>query len=174
MLKGIIILLIGAGIGALVGYFGKCNDGQCPLTATPLRGAMWGTCIALIIAYPMIIAAFRKPIPESENVTHISSANELQSLMEKPDHICLIDFHADWCAPCRTLAPTINQLADDFKDNVDIIKINVDKFSALAQQYQASSIPLVIITVGGVEKERITGARSFETYAALLNKYKNK
>ena len=172
MLKGIIILLVGAGIGAAMGYFGKCNNGQCPLTANPLRGSLWGLCLALIIAYPMIMDSFRKPIPESENVIHIKTPEELQQLIAGSGKVCLIDFYADWCGPCRRLAPVINQLADEFKGEVSIIKINVDKFSELAGKYGANSIPTVIITKDGKQVEKVIGAGSFKKYSELLKKYK--
>ena len=173
MLKAIIILLIGAGIGAAMGYFGKCHDGKCPLTANPLRGTLWGICLAMIIAYPMIINAFRKPIPESKDIIHVKSSDEFNALTSKKDTICLIDFYADWCAPCRSLAPTINRLADEFKGKVNVIKINVDNFPNLAREYNANTIPLVIIIQYGKEIERIPGAQNFNTYSDILNKLKN-
>jgi thioredoxin 1 len=172
MLKAIIILIIGAGAGAAMGYFGKCNNGQCPLTANPLRGSLWGLCLAMIIAYPMIVDAFRKPVPESENIIHIKTPEELESIISAPGKLCLIDFYADWCGPCRRLAPTINRLADEFKGRADIIKINIDKFSPLAQKYGANSIPTVIITKDGKQVEKIIGANRFEKYAEALEKYK--
>ena len=172
MLKAILILLCGAAIGAAMGYFGKCNNGQCPLTANPYRGAAWGFVLALIIAYPMIVNAFRKPVPESENIIHIKTAEELQKIIETPGKVCLLDFYADWCGPCRSLAPTINRLADEYKGKCDIIKINVDNFSGLAQKYGATSIPMVIITADGQIVEKVVGSRGFEIYSSLLEKHK--
>ena len=172
MLKAIIILICGAAIGAAMGYFGKCSNGQCPLTANPVRGAVWGFFLALIMVYPLIMNAFRKPVPESPNVIHIKSPEELQAIISKPGSVCLIDFYADWCGPCRALAPTINKLADDFKDKASIIKINVDDFSSLAQQYGANSIPTVIITSEGKQVEKMVGINSYNTYAQLLKEYK--
>jgi thioredoxin len=172
MLKGIIILLAGVVIGAAMGYFGKCNNGQCPLTSNPWRGSLWGLCLALIIAYPMIMESFRKPVPESDNIIHIKTPEELQSLISAPGKVCLIDFYADWCGPCRRLAPTLNRIADEFKGKFDVVKINIDKFSELAQKYGANSIPTVIITKDGQQVEKIIGAQSFEQYAEVLEKYK--
>ena len=55
MLKVIIVLLIGAGIGAFMGYFGKCADGTCPLTANSYRGAVWGLFLASSIPNVVIL-----------------------------------------------------------------------------------------------------------------------
>lgn len=168
MLKVILILLAGAGIGALMGYFGKCADGTCPLTANPYRGALWGLFLSGIIAYPMLMNVLRKPVPESENVIHVKNVEEFNSTIAKG--ICLVDFYADWCGPCRSLAPTINKLADTFKGEVKVIKINVDDFPELAGTYKASSIPNVVILKDGVEVKRVIGARGFDVYADALKK----
>lgn len=172
MLKVIFVLLIGAGIGALMGYFGKCADGTCPLTANPYRGALWGLLLSGIIAYPMLMNALRKPIPESENVIHVKTVEEFNATIAKG--ICLVDFYADWCGPCRSLAPTINKLADEFKGEVKVIKINVDDFAELASKYKASSIPNVVILKDGVEVERIIGAKGFDAYSEALKKQTEK
>ena len=172
MLKIIVILLIGAGIGGLMGYFGKCADGTCPLTANPYRGALWGLFLAGIIAYPMLMNAFRKPVPESENVIHVKTAEEFNAIIAKG--ICLVDFYADWCGPCRSLAPTINKLADEFKGEAKVIKINVDDFAELATKYKASSIPNVVILKDGKEVDRLVGARGFDEYSKVLTKLAEK
>ena len=172
MLKAIIVLLIGAGIGALMGYFGKCTDGTCPLTANPYRGAVWGLFLAGIIAYPMLVTALRKPVPESKNVIHVKNVSEFDSVIAKG--VCLVDFYADWCGPCRSLAPTINKLADEFKGEVKVLKINVDNFQELAQKYKANSIPNVVILKDGNEVNRLVGARKFDEYSEALKKQAGK
>ena len=168
MLKAIVILLIGAGVGALMGYFGKCADGSCPLTANPYRGAAWGAFLAFIVAYPMILGALRKPVPPSPNLIHIANASDFRA--EIAEGVSLIDFYADWCGPCRSLAPTINELADAYKGRVKVIKINVDDFPELARDYNASSIPNVVILKDGKEAARIVGARGLSSYKTELDK----
>lgn len=168
MLKAIVILIIGAGIGALMGYFGKCADGTCPLTANPYRGALWGLFLAGIIAYPMLTNALRKPVPDSVNLIHVKNVEEFNAEIAKG--MCLVDFYADWCGPCRSLAPTINKLADDYKGKVKVIKINVDDFPDLARKYNANSIPNVLILVDGIEVDRMVGAQKYNIYATALNK----
>ena len=168
MLKFIIFLIAGAGIGALMGYFGKCTNGQCPLTANPLRGALWGLFLAGIAAYPMLLGALRKPVPSSPNILHITGKIDLDKILADDTKPVLIDFYADWCGPCRGLSPTINRLADEFKGRVNVIKINIDNFSDIAKNYGVQSIPTVIIINKGAEIKRITGANLFEAYAETL------
>ena len=153
-----------------MGHFGKCHNGQCPLTANPLRGALWGIFIAALAAYPLLMNAFRKPVPASENVIHLKPEENLKEMIGGSGKIALIDFYADWCGPCRSLAPTINKVADEYKGTVSVIKINIDQIPALAKEYNATSIPTVIITKNGQEVERIVGARNFDTYSDILRK----
>ena len=173
MIKFLLFLVIGAGLGALMGHYGKCDGGGCPLTANPLRGALWGLFIAGIAAYPTLMNALRKPIPESQNVIHPANSADFQKLIKEPKKVILVDFYADWCGPCRSLAPTINKLADEYKGRVDVVKVNVDNFGDLAKEYGAQSIPTVLIFKDGAIVERSVGAQSFSSYSANLDKYIN-
>lgn len=61
----------------------------------------------------------------------------------------LVDFYADWCAPCRTLAPTLQKLSNEFDGSVKIVKVNVDSEPGLANQFQVQSIPMLAVFVDG-------------------------
>ena len=79
----------------------------------------------------------------------------------------LIDFYADWCGPCRMLAPIIEDIAEERSD-VKVCKINVDDENALAMSFQISSIPTVVIIEGGTIKGRFSGVKPMEDILALL------
>lgn len=57
----------------------------------------------------------------------------------------LIDFYADWCGPCKMLAPILKEVKDELKDEIKIIKIDVDKNQQLAAQYQVRGVPTMIL-----------------------------
>lgn len=57
----------------------------------------------------------------------------------------LIDFYADWCGPCKMLAPILKEVKSELKDNIKIIKIDVDKNQNLAAQYQVRGVPTMIL-----------------------------
>lgn len=65
------------------------------------------------------------------------------------DKPVLVDFFADWCEPCKQMSPILKQVKSELKENIRIIKVNVDKNPAIATQYQIRSIPTVIVFKNG-------------------------
>lgn len=70
----------------------------------------------------------------------------------------LVDFWAEWCGPCRALAPTIQELSEEYEGRLKVTKLNVDENPVTASSYGIRSIPTMIIFENGVEKDRILGA----------------
>lgn len=72
----------------------------------------------------------------------------------------LVDFWAPWCGPCRMLAPTIAELAVEYKDRVLVAKVNIDDNSNTAAAYRVASIPTLLFFKGGKAVQQIVGAHS--------------
>lgn len=70
----------------------------------------------------------------------------------------LVDFWATWCAPCRAIAPAVEQLASQYKGKVKVAKINIDDNQDTPQQYGVRSIPTLLLFKGGKVVEQIVGA----------------
>ena len=82
----------------------------------------------------------------------------------------LVDLWAEWCAPCRAIAPVLDELADDFGDKLTVAKVNVDEAKDVAQRYNVASIPTVIVFQDGTEVERLVGLRQIEDYREALER----
>ena len=85
--------------------------------------------------------------------------------------LVMVDFWAPWCAPCRMVAPVLDELSNELKDQVTIAKLNVDENSGAASKYSVTSIPTMIIFKNGELVERAVGASPKQHYMSLLNKH---
>lgn len=83
----------------------------------------------------------------------------------------LVDFWAEWCAPCRMLAPTVNAVAEQYGDNAGVVKLNVDDNPSTAQRYGIKGIPTLILFREGKEVERVVGATSKESITRMIDKH---
>jgi thioredoxin 1 len=95
----------------------------------------------------------------SPNIIELSSAN-FQSKVLSASGTVLVDFWAEWCGPCKMIAPLLDQIADAHVGKVTIGKVDVDKNPDLASQYNIRAIPTLIIFQGGQVKEQIVGMTS--------------
>lgn len=84
--------------------------------------------------------------------------------------VMLVDFWAEWCGPCRMLAPVIDQLAKEYDGRVIVGKVNVDDEPELAQQYGVMSIPNIVILKNGKEVDRLVGVQPKGNFTARLDK----
>ena len=80
----------------------------------------------------------------------------------------LVDFWADWCGPCKMLAPTVAEIADEYQGKVKVGKVNVDEQMGLAMKYHVVSIPTVICFKNGEPAEKTIGFCSKEELTALI------
>jgi len=104
----------------------------------------------------------------AENVMEFCDNNfELEVL--KSDIPVLVDFWAEWCGPCKALAPTVAELADEYKDKVKVGKVNVDSNGNTATNYGVRSIPTLLIFQNGTILNQIVGNVPKESITKLLN-----
>ena len=74
----------------------------------------------------------------------------------------LVDFWAEWCGPCKTIAPVIKQIAADFKGRLTVVKVNVDERPQIAAEFGLQGIPTLILFANGKPQWRISGALPYE------------
>ena len=97
----------------------------------------------------------------------IKVTNENFEQLLSSDKPVLLDFYADWCGPCRMVAPIIEEIANE-RDDIIVGKVNVDEQGALAQAYDVMSIPTLIVLKNGQVTNQATGARPKAAILALL------
>jgi thioredoxin 1 len=83
----------------------------------------------------------------------------------------LVDFWAEWCPPCRLLAPTFERLAATYSDEITFAKVNVDELPEVAGQYGIRSIPTLLLLREGKVVEKLVGARPYHDLARVLDRY---
>ena len=86
----------------------------------------------------------------------------------KADKTVLVDFYADWCGPCKMMAPTIEQLAEELADIAVVGKLNVDDSEEIAAQYGIMSIPTLVVFKDGKPVNKVIGVQSKEVVEKMI------
>jgi len=82
----------------------------------------------------------------------------------------LVDFYADWCAPCRVIGPVVDQFANDYADRVDVYKVDVDSSPELAVRFGVRSIPTLVLFKDGAPVETLVGVVTKGQLGGLVEK----
>lgn len=101
----------------------------------------------------------------SENVTTLSDDTFADTIANETEPV-LVDFWAEWCGPCKMVAPILDEIADENVGSLKIAKLNVDDAPDTARQYEVMSIPTLILFKDGAPVKKIVGAKP---KAALLS-----
>ncbi|HBL30969.1 MAG TPA: thioredoxin [Acidobacteria bacterium] len=105
----------------------------------------------------------------SDKIVTITQDN-FESEVLRSDTPVLVDFWAEWCGPCRMVAPVLDQLAEEMDGKVRIAKLNVDENQQIAYQFQVSSIPTFILFKNGEMADRTLGALPKSGFQSFLDR----
>ena len=94
---------------------------------------------------------------------------EFDSEVLQSDLPVVVDFWAEWCAPCRQIAPIVKELADEYDGRVKIVKMNVDESPQVPGKYNVRAIPTVLAFQGGQVVSQLTGARPKAAFEEMLD-----
>ena len=98
------------------------------------------------------------------------NAENFETEVLKSDKPVLVDFWAEWCAPCRMLAPTIDAIATDYDGRVKVAKLDVDQHGEIAARYQIRGIPTILVFHRGEIHDQMVGAGSKENIVRMVEK----
>jgi len=128
--------------------------------------------IISILAALFLFARYRM-----KNIPIVADSDKILTLTDKnfqhqtKNKLVLVDFWANWCAPCRMMAPVLNEVADELSGNSHIGKVNIEEYQSLAQKFQVRNIPTLILLKNGKEINRFVGVKSKDFLLEQIQKY---
>jgi thioredoxin 1 len=105
----------------------------------------------------------------SEHVNEVTDQSFEQDVL-KADSPVLVDFWAEWCQPCRMLAPTVEAVAEKYDGKAKVVKLNIDDSTQTPQRYGIKGIPTLILFKDGAEAERVVGTTSKENISRMIDR----
>ncbi len=106
----------------------------------------------------------------AENLKHFTDSNFEQEVLKSPQPV-LVDFWAEWCGPCRMIAPAVEAVAEQFSGRASVGKLNVDENQSVTSRYNIRGIPTLLIFKNGEIQEQIVGATSKDHIVKLIEKH---
>ena len=103
----------------------------------------------------------------SEHITHVSDASFEEDVLKSASPV-LVDFWAQWCGPCKMIAPVLEELAEEYAGKLKIVKLDVDANPVTAPKYNVKGIPTLIIFKNGNVEAKKVGALSKSQLAAFI------
>lgn len=127
------------------------------------------TALIIIVAVVFLVGTISfllkqkmKKIPLVDNHARILTLTDKNFKSQLKNKTILVDFWAEWCAPCRMMAPVLNDVAGQLDENHHIGKVDIQQYQALAQEYKIRSIPTLVLFKNGKEVNRFVGVKSKE------------
>jgi thioredoxin 1 len=164
----ILSMVVGAGLGAVLGYYGKCASGTCPLTANPWRGAVYGMILGLLFHSALARDNAGSAAESTANVRLVSEV-QYEAEIAQTSRPVVVDFFATWCQPCKKLSPILDELAGPLTNQISFLKVDVDQSPGLAQRYGIQGVPTLLFLLDGKVVGREVGLTSKDELRARLS-----
>ncbi len=91
------------------------------------------------------------------SIKHVEN-NDLDGILGDGSQAVLVDFHAEWCGPCKAMAPALDELSEEMADTLTIAKVDIDKNQELAVKHNVGSVPTLMVFMGQEQKAMRVGA----------------
>jgi thioredoxin 1 len=127
--------------------------------------------IVFLVTLYVLARVRMKNIPLVADNEMILTLTDKNFQHQTKNKLVLIDFWATWCAPCRMMAPVLNEVAAELDGNSHVGKVNIELYQSLAQKFQVRNIPTLILLKNGVEINRFVGVKSKEFLLEQIQKH---
>jgi len=104
----------------------------------------------------------------AENMKHLDDSNFEGEVAQG---VTLVDFYADWCGPCRMIAPIVEELASEMEGKASIAKLDIESAQKVTSNYNVTSIPTIILFKDGQEVERVVGVKDIDALRELVTSH---
>jgi thioredoxin 1 len=131
-----------------------------------------GILITVLGALFLMARATMKNIPLVADADKILTLTDKNFQHQTKNKLILVDFWASWCAPCRMMAPVLNDVANELTGNSHVGKVNIEQYQSLAQKFQVRNIPTLILLKNGTEVNRFVGIKNKDFLLQQINKVK--
>lgn len=119
-----------------------------------------GLLIAIFFIFRFIAMVKIKNTPLVPDHAKVITLTDRNFQQQTKDKLVLVDFWASWCAPCRMMAPVLNDVASELKGSSHVGKVDIQQFQVLANKFKVRSIPTMILFKNGTEINRFVGIKS--------------
>lgn len=106
----------------------------------------------------------------STNVSPVGSVDFDREVIQS-DKLVIVDFWAEWCGPCKMIAPLLDEIARELPDKVKIVKVDVDQEQQLAQKFGIYNIPTLLFFKGGAVREQVVGTAAKKVLVEKINSH---
>jgi len=121
-----------------------------------------GVVIVAVFIFRTIAMAKMKNTPMVADHEKVLTLTEQNFQQQTKNKVVLVDFWATWCAPCRMMAPVLNDVATELKGNSHVGKVDIQQYQSLANKFKVRNIPTMILFKNGAEVNRFVGIKSKE------------
>jgi thioredoxin 1 len=129
-----------------------------------------GALIVIFILFRFIAMWMIKNTPMVADPEKVLTLTEKNFNQQTKSKLVLVDFWASWCAPCRMMAPVLNDVAAELNGNAHVGKVDIQQYQTLANKFKVRSIPTLILFKNGVEINRFVGIKSKEFLLKAIEK----